>query len=381
MNAEPRTPRIGFDASALPPRLTGAGNYIVELLRALHRLDLPLDLCVFCTATGRDQIGLPEKIGFQYVTVPALHPALRLLWEQVRLPRLAKQHRLDLLHSPHYTRPLRLPCRSVVTLHDMTLFLFPELHTLPKRFFFRWMIRFSARSANALLTISESTRQDAMRILGIAPQRIHTTLLAALPEHQPVSDPDRLQATRQKYSLPEQFILYVGVLEPRKNLPVLFQAFAHLRSRFPGYRLIIAGKPGWMVEQIKSQLEALQLGDSVQFTGYVQAEDLPVVYNLARVSVYPSLYEGFGLPVLESLACGTPVITTNVSSMPEAAGDAGLLVPPGDVPALEAALDRLLSDPAERERRSRLGLEHARSFTWERTAQETYQVYRQVLGI
>ena len=381
MNPEPRPPRVGFDASALPPHLTGAGNYIVQLLRALHRLDLPLDFRVFCTPSGRQQIDLAEKTNFRCVTVPALHPALRLLWEQTRLPRLAAQHRLDLLHSPHYTRPLRLPCRSVVTLHDMTFFLFPELHTLPKRYFFRRMIRFSARSADALLTISESTRQDAMRMLGIAPERIHTTLLAALPEHQLVTDPGRRQAVRQRYNLPENFILYVGVLEPRKNLPALFQAFARLRSRFPDYRLVIAGKPGWMVEQINSQLEALQLGNAVHFTGYVQAEDLPVVYNLARVSVYPSLYEGFGLPVLESLACGTPVITTTVSSMPEVAGEAGLLVPPGDIPALEAALDRLLSDPAECERRSRLGLEHAKKFTWERTAQETYQVYHRVLGV
>lgn len=381
MNNPNRLPRLGYDASALPPRLTGAGNYIVELLRALHRLDLPLDFRVFCTPSGRQQIGLPEKTGFRYITVPALHPTLRLLWEQTRLPRLAKQHRLDLLHSPHYTRPLRLPCRSVVTLHDMTFFLFPELHTLPKRFFFPWMIRRSASSADALLAISESTRQDAIRLLGIDPGRIHTTLLAALPEHQPVSDPERRRAVRQRYNLPEQFILNVGVLEPRKNLPVLFQAFARLRSRFPEYRLVIAGKPGWMVEQIKSQLAALQLGDSVHFTGYVQAQDLPVVYNLAALSVYPSLYEGFGLPVLESLACGTPVITTNVSSMPEIAGEAGMLVPPGDIAALENALEKLLNNPDERERRSRLGLEQARQFTWERTAQATYQVYRQVLGV
>jgi glycosyltransferase involved in cell wall biosynthesis len=371
---------FGLDATPLPPQPVGAGRYIINLLRALHHLAPPAQLVVIAQRRGRRLIEAAGPLSnIRWVEIPDLSIPLRLLWEQVGLPLLACRLRLDLLHSLHYTRPLWLPCASVVTLHDMTFFLLPELHTRLRRWFFPPMVRYSARAAQALLAVSESTRQDALRLLQIPPARIHTTPLGVDPAYHPGYPLAQRQAVRQKYLLPERFLLYVGTVEPRKNLVGLLQAYARLVSQAGSPPpLVIVGRLGWMVSAVFTEVETLGLKEKVQFTGYVAAEDLPVVFNLAELFVYPSFYEGFGLPPLEGLACGVPVITTAVSSMPEYIGQAGLLVPPGDIPALADAMQRLLADPELRRRLAQAGPPQAAAFTWERTARLTLDVYRQV---
>jgi glycosyltransferase involved in cell wall biosynthesis len=214
----------------------------------------------------------------------------------------------------------------------------------------------------------------------VPPSKIHTALLGVTPDFHPEKDHAVLQTVRQKYRLPERFLLYVGLLEPRKNLPALLHAFASLPPKEPAVKLVLVGRQGWMYNQTLQLVDSLGLAERVHFTGYVDQVDVPRVYNLAEMAVYPSLYEGFGFPVLEAMACGTPVITSNVSSLPEIAAGAGVLVPAGDVPALATAIADLLSDPHERQRLSALGLERAAQFTWERTAAQTMKVYAQVLG-
>jgi glycosyltransferase involved in cell wall biosynthesis len=369
--------RIGIDATALPARPVGAGNYIIELIRHLELLNGADEFVVFAQPHGRDLIDVPARPGFEWVMIPERHPAQRLIWEQTGFPRLVARARLDLLHSLHYTRPMRLPCASVVTFHDMTFFLFPRLHTLSKRLYFPQAIRLSARKADALIADSESTRQDTIRLLGIPPTRIHTVPLGVSPAFHPVHEAGSLEAVRLRYSLPEHFILYVGLVEPRKNLPMLLRAYQRLQgSGAPA--LVIVGRSGWGVEQVFKLVEALAIQEKVHFSGYIPAEDLPIVYNLADVFVYPSLYEGFGLPPLEAMACGTPVITTAVSSLPEHVGDAGILIPPQDEEALFQALVKVLQDPDLRGELSRKGPERAAQYSWNRTAQETLNVYRQV---
>jgi glycosyltransferase involved in cell wall biosynthesis len=376
--------RIGIDATALPSRPVGAGNYIIELIRYIERLDGADEFVVFAQPHGRGLIGVPARPGFEWVMTPERSPAQRLVWEQAALPRLVARARLDLLHSPHYTRPMSLPCASVVTFHDMTFFLFPHLHTLSKRLYFPPAIRLSARKADALIADSESTRQDAIRLLGISPERIYTVPLGVSPAFHPVLDTQQLEAVRQRYSLPEHFILYVGLVEPRKNLPMLLRAYQRLldQVRIQGSGsaapLVIVGRFGWGIEQVFELVDALAIKEKVHFSGYIPAEDLPIVYNLADVFVYPSLYEGFGLPPLEAMACGTPVITTAVSSMPEHVGEAGLLIPPQDEAALFQALVTILQDPDLRRELSKKGPERAAQFSWNRTAQETLNVYRRV---
>ena len=366
---------IGIDATALPQQPVGAGNYIIQLVRAFSRQASAAQFTIFTQHHALPLLDVQERPGFRLVVLPDTPPPLRLLWEQTAFPILAAQHKLDLLHSLHYTLPLAYTGRSVVTFHDLTFFLFPGLHTLPKRYFFRLFIQLSRRRAAAIIADSESTRQDAIRLAKVPPGKIHTVLLGVTPDFHPESDPALLQAVRQKYSLPERYLLFVGLLEPRKNLPALLQAFASLPPQQPPVKLVIVGRQGWMVQQSMALVESLGLAQQVHFTGYVHQVDLPRVYNLAEMAVYPSSYEGFGFPVLEAMACGTPVITTAVSSMPEITGEAGVLVPPGDVPALAQAIQGLLSDPLERHHRSALGLARAAQFTWERTASQTLEVY------
>lgn len=370
--------RIGIDATALPPQPVGAGNYIIQLVRALAALEAGQEFVVFAHQSGCELIGLPPQPGLEWVVLPDKNPASRLVWEQTLFPRLVRRSGVDLLHSLHYTRPLVLPCASVVTFHDMTFFLFPHLHTRSKRLFFPRAILYSARKADALVAISESTRQDAIRLLGIPPHKIFTTPLGVSPDYRPVSEASLLEEVRRRYRLPEKFILYVGLVEPRKNLPLLLKAYKSLTRQRQDYPLVIVGRFGWMYEQVIRQIDLLELKEKVHFAGYVPAQDLPIVYNLADVFVYPSLYEGFGLPPLEAMACGTPVITTAVSSMPEHVGEAGILVPAQDEQALSQAILAVLGDQALREQLAILGPRQAARFTWKRTAQETLRVYQQL---
>lgn len=377
---------LGIDATALPAQPVGAGRYILELIRALAALDLPDELIVFAYPHGRELLALPSNSRVRWVMAGPRTPAGRMVWEQLSLPGLARQVGLDLLHSPHYTRPLRLSCASVVTFHDMTFFLCPELHTRLRRWFFPAMMRRSARLADGLIAVSESTRQDMLRILKVAPEKITAIPHGLRPEYRPLllegEAAEIRQAVRKKYDLPQQFILSVGTIEPRKNLPALLRAFARLRADGrvgDGISLVLVGRLGWMVEEVFRLVGELQLQEYVHFTGYLPEGDLPVVYNLARLFVYPSSYEGFGLPPLEALACGVPVITTRAPAMQEIVGEAGVLTPPGDEVALAEAMRSVLADPGLQQELRRKGLARAAQFTWERCATETYRVYRQVL--
>jgi glycosyltransferase involved in cell wall biosynthesis len=262
----------------------------------------------------------------------------------------------------------------------MIFFIYPQLHTLAKRYFFRWFIQVSGRRADALIADSESTRRDAVRLAGVAPEKIHTVHLGVTGEFRPISDPEVLDPIKARYRLPEQFLLYVGVIEPRKNLPALLQAFGKLAQEGLPHHLVVAGGKGWMYDQVFQMVAESKLQDRIHFIGHVSHDDLPGIFNLAEAFVYPSLYEGFGIPVLEALACGTPVVTSDISSIPEITGDCALLVPPSDQEALTHAMRRILDDQSLREDLARRGLERAAGFTWRHTARRTLVVYEQVLG-
>lgn len=366
---------IGIDATPLPPQPFGAGKYIIELIRHLAQHAGGHRLVVFATPQGRQQIGDLPTERLEWVRVGVRSTALRLVWEQVSLPQLARRHSLDLLHSLHYTAPYSLHCPSVVTFHDMTFFLFPELHTRTKRFLFPRLIRLSAKRAAALIAISESTRRDAIRLLRLPPERIHSTPLGISKAFRPIHDTRALAEYQRRYHLPDAFILFVGLIEPRKNLPLLLKAYGQLAKRQDIPPLVLAGRAGWGIDQVNRLVQTLDLQEKVHFTGYFPEQDLPFVYNLAQVLVYPSTYEGFGFPPLEAMACGTPVIATNVASLTENIGEAGLLIPPLDEQALVDALQTLINSPALQKDLSQAGIKQAAKFTWEQTAQLTLKVY------
>lgn len=367
--------RIGFDATALPPQPFGAANYIINLIQTLLRVDATNEYVIFSQPR---HASLFDSTRAQIIQIALPSPFLRIAWEQTALPFLARQHRLDLLHSPHYTMPLAKSCRTVVTFHDMTFFLYPQMHLRYKRIFFRTMIPLSARRANALIAISHSTRADILRILRTPPDKVITIPYGIAPHFQPLTDANMRDAFCQQHNLPRPFILYVGNLEPRKNLPMLVRAFARLvRAGLP-HALVLAGSRGWKDTEIFATIQELDLTTRVFFPGYISQSDLPTLYSAADLFVYPSLYEGFGLPVLEAMACGVPVITSNISSMPEVIGDAGVLIELNDVDTLAAALQRVLTDRPLRATLAAKGLARARAFSWEHTAQATLSIYARV---
>lgn len=366
---------IGIDATSLPEQLTGAGNYVFQLISALNRIDTANRYLVFTSTRQAEALGV-EREGFRVLRHDFRARGTRLVWEQLGLPTLVRRHRLDVLHSPHYTMPLRHSARSVVTFHDLTFVLYPELHQVVKRFFFPAMMRWSARHARRIIAVSESTRQDLVRTLGVSPERVTTVLSAADADYRPATAAQVAEVCTRYGLRSGEYLLYVGVLEPRKGIDRLVEAFGRISPGADGLKLVIAGKRGWMYDQIFTQVAALGLEDRVTFPGYVPRADLPPLYSGARAFVYPSRYEGFGLPVLEAMSCGTPVVTTNVSSMPEVAGDGALLVDPDDVPALAAALARVVHDTRLREQLSGRGRTRAASFSWERCARETIRVYQ-----
>ena len=371
--------RIGIDATALPQQRTGVANYVFGLVRGLAAVDGDNSYVVFAKPQHIAELGV-DRPNFRFLPVEFPARGLRLAWEQVALPRHVRAERLDVLHSPHYTMPLRHAARSVVTFCDMTFILQPEVHQPIKRVFFPAMMRWSARHADRLITISESTRDDLLRLWDVDPDRTTAVPLAAGPEYRP-GPADAAAAACARHGLqPGAYILYVGVLEPRKNVDRLIAAFGQAGARLGGLDLVIAGRRGWMYDEIFAQVQALGLEKRVRFTGYVAQEDLPGLYGGARLFAYPSRYEGFGLPVLEAMGCGVPVVTTNVSSMPEVAGDACLLVSPDDVAGLADAMSRLVEQPALAAELGRRGQERAAAFTWERCARETRAVYEQALG-
>ncbi len=406
------TMRIGIDATSIPPHPGGAGNYIIQLIHNLVEMDEFRSgkdtLVVFAQKNGQALIAEngydtqpARKVSsarkyssatadhhLEWVIIPTMRPPIRLAWEQFSLPGLVRSHNLDLLHSTHYTRPFFLTCRSVVTFHDMTFFLYPQLHTRAKRAFFPSMIRISARRADILIASSESTRQDALRLLDIPPEKIQTIHLGVGQEFHPIADLQALEAVQNRYKLPAKFILYVGTVEPRKNLPLLLKSYSQINSLSDSLLkdsfflpLVIVGQMGWNYQEVLNQVQNLGLQDHIQFTGYIPASDLPIMYNLAEFFVYPSLYEGFGLPPLEALACGTPVITSAVSSMPEHVGDCGFLVPPNDPNALSSAIQQLENDEEKRLLFRTKGPQQASNFTWKRTAQQTLQLYHKLAAV
>lgn len=373
--------RIGIDATAVPPKPMGAGLYIVYLIQELGKLDTPHMFVVFSQEYLRPYLADCDSKNIKIVWVKNMHPALRLIWEQIAFPSLVRKMGLDLLHSPHYTIPLALSIPVVVTFHDLIFFIYPEKHTLPKRYFFPWMMRRSSKRAKRIVTDSESTRRDAMRLLHIPPEKITTVHLGYQDNFREIKDQDLLNSIRLKYNLPDKFIFYAGAIEPRKNVPLLLNVFENLVKQDYPHHLVLAGGLGWLYQEVLDQIEKMQTKDRIHRIGHVPYEELPAFYNLADVFVYPSVYEGFGLPPLEGMACGTPVITSNISSMPEFVGDAGILIPPNDDEALLDALIQVIEDEALRQRLIIEGPRRAANFTWEQTAKKTLKIYEQVLSI
>lgn len=308
-------------------------------------------------------------------------PGGRIARKLLAMPILLDRRGFDIVHDTYDFPPFLLPSsfHKVLTVFDATPLLL-KTHTLKTRLSQRLLLGRFVRAADHIITLSENSKADIMRIFGLPEDRITVTYLAAGDHFRPDIPADTIQRIQRTHQLPSTFFVSVGTLEPRKNLVRLVEAFRPVAARHPDCALVLVGSRGWGRGPLLETVRRLGLEGRVQFLDGVGDDDLPGIYRAALALVYPSLYEGFGLPPLEAMQCGCPVITSDVSSLPEVVGDAALLVDPYRVDRIEAAMEELLLDRAKRERLTEKGLDRARRFTWERCAAETISVYDQVAG-
>ncbi len=357
-------------------RQAGISVYIDQLLRCLLP-SAPNDRWTVYAPPGAGRVlDPPPNTCLRESRLPTSKPLARIVWEQCLAPLLALHDRFDAFFCPLNVVPLAMRRPSVVTVHDLAFLRFPERFRPARRRYLAVLARLSVRRAAHVLTVSEFTRREVVDLLGVPSEKVTATpngrdeRLGPLPA-------DAVARFRETQSLPERFLLFLGTLEPRKNLPALLRAYAGVAD-VVGMPLVVAGGKGWMYEPIFELVGELGLRERVRFAGFVPREDLAAWYNAATALVYPSLYEGFGLPPLEALQCGTPVITSNTSSLPEVVGDAALTVDPTSVAALGDALVRIATDAALREELRSRGPAQAARFSWERTAAGTLQALRTV---
>ena len=371
--------RIAFDATSIPRLMAGAGVYTDNLIRALARVDSENEYVVFARSDAFDGLAR-ERPSIRVARVGARFRAARLAWEQLVLPSQLRARAIDVLHSPHHTTPLlTIGCRRVVTFHDLTFFILPERYPRSRLLYFRSISWAAAKAAAMLICPSQAVRDDIVRILHAPPEKVRAIAEAAAPAFRIIDDPAVLDRLRYNHLLPDRFILSVGSLEPGKNRTTLLKAFAELRRRGVEHKLAVAGQRAWKCGSDFRLAEELGLKGEVIFTGYVAPEEMPALYNAADLFVFPSLYEGFGLPVLEAMACGVPVVASNVSSIPEVAGDAALLTDPRDADALCDTMERALKDSGLKSDLRQRGLERAATFSWEKAARETIAVYEEAV--
>ncbi len=369
--------RIVLDIRTATPHFPGIGRYVTNLVRALHPQLRPAESLLLLHHPDQTAPFLDiDAAAVRLISCPSSPFGLQQQWS---LPRRLRQEAKPaplLYHSPYYLMPYRPGVPTVLTHYDLIPLRFPT-HVAPRaRLLFRVALRLALHTAQHVVAISEASRRDLLAAFSVAPDRVTTTPLAPDPRFQPQTT-TAIAALRNRYTLPEHFVLYLGINKPHKNLVTLVNAYARLPASAPP--LVIAGAWDERYPEAKATAARLHLGERVRFLGTMDDADLPALYAGATFFVFPSLYEGFGLPVLEAMACGTPVACSNISSLPEIAGDAALLFDPADAAALAQALERLLDDRPLREELRARSLAQAACFTWARTASVTLDVYRKLL--
>lgn len=366
---------VGFEATALELRKrSGVGHYTAQLLGALVERGGGWR---YALLTSRPLTGsIPQGVT---IPVPRRFPN-RSLWIQLVLPHIVAQLRPRLCHFTNSLAPLTLCCPFIVTVYDMSLFLFPGMQPRKSLFLVRSILPAVVKRAAAIITISHSAKADIMRVLKMPSQKVHVVYAAAADEFRVIREPAELDRVKQKYRLDAPFFLTVSTVEPRKNLSRLVRAFAKLRQCGRKEQLILVGQLGWQYRPLLRQIEQSGLQDAVRLLGYVPAEDLPAVYNLAGAVAFPSFYEGFGMPIVEAMACGTPVLTSNRSSMAELGAGIALLVDPLNEEEIAQGLLRLATDKLLCAELRAAGLTRAAQFSWARAAEETVGVYQSIVS-
>jgi len=373
---------IGLDASrAARARRTGTETYALELIRTLAKLAGPQHRFRLYTPHPPQHADWPDSAYVETRVIPWLR-----LWTHLRLAVELRQHPPDVLFVPAHVLPVFCPVPAIVTVHDLGYIHYPEAHRPFDRWYLNWSTRRHTRVARHIIADSTATKDDLVEIYGADPERITVVYLGRDETLVPITNPKIINQTKSRYQIKDDYLLYLGTLHPRKNLVRLVEAFykalqdlSQNQGEQPfapttSLKLVIAGQKGWLYDEIFTRVQALGLEEQVIFPGYIAGEDKPALLSGAMAYVFPSLYEGFGLPVLEAMACGTPVLTSNVSSLPEVAGEAALLVDPRQTAEIAKGLTQLISDASLRQQLVERGFRQIEHFSWDKAAGQVLEI-------
>jgi glycosyltransferase involved in cell wall biosynthesis len=377
-------PAIGIDYTAAYEQGAGIGRYVRELVRALAAHDQHTPYRLFVAGAARKSLPSPPGPNFHWRPTRITPLWFARVWHRAQfpLPLEAFTGKIDLFHATDFTLPPHLPgTLTLLTIHDLSFVRAPETTTPVLKAYLDQVVPRSVRCATHVLADSQATKDDLVELYGTSPDKITVLLGGVNPEFKPITDPAMRRAVRQRYQIPDwPYVFSVGTVQPRKNYARLIEALAILGQAFKDIHLVIAGGRGWLDSPIYQAVETFGMAHRVHFTGFVRDDDLPALYSDAVCLAYPSLYEGIGLPILEAMACGIPVITSKLSSMPEVAGDAALLVNPYKVEALADALRQLLGGESLRAELVQRGYSQVARFNWAAAAVQLAAIYQTLLS-
>mgnify|MGYP001563600911 FL=1 len=364
---------VGIDASriALTEERTGTENYTLNLIESIKKLDKVNKYTLYFNK-------LPQYFEIAHANVSTRYIPLTRLWTQFRLALECIVNPPEILFVPAHTIPvIRRPnLKTIVTVHDLGAEFLAEYHQFPQKIYLNWSTKYVAKYATHIIAVSQSTKKDLIKQFKVSPKRITVVHEAVNTDLFYPREKTEVENVRKEFGLKRPYLLFVGTIQPRKNLLSLIEAFSKLKTK--NIDLVLAGKPGWLFEETYLAPKKFGVGTRVKFLGFVPDEKLPALYSGAEIFVYPSLYEGFGLPILEAMACGLPVLTSSATSMPEVSGGNALLVNPNKVTQITSGIEVLLRKKAKREQMVKKGLEWVKNFTWEKTARETIGVFEKV---
>lgn len=380
---------IAIDGRPLLHERSGVGCYTYQLIRKLLREKSGHNFYLYGLPGHKNYVYIPRKAGINGLEQILNFP------EPIQVPfpfrkvtrimsglagRLGKRHDIDVILWTNFFGEFSEKCRSIITIHDMAHHYYPQFITPGMERNLPIYLKDQAHRSDLILCVSENTKRDVVKLLDVPEEKVWVTYNGIGEQFRPLNEQMAIGVLCERYKLPARFILFVGTREPRKNLPKLVEAYNILYSRYRIQEyLVIAGGKGWKNESLYQTIEELKLENRVIFTGYVPDADLPGLYNAATVFAYPSLYEGFGIPVVEAMACGVPVVTSNVSSLPEVAGDAALLVAPEDPEQLASAIYRILEDRGLSNKLREIGIQRAKKFSWQACARKTLEAIEYVV--